>query len=70
MISYDDPSIMSLTEKLDPAVGQVPYNQLSLTFLEINEGGDFPVDLEAVDYRKYFHLRLRHKELLFDTGTL
>ena len=70
MISYDDPSIMSLTEKLDPAVGQIPYNQLALTFLEINEGSDEPLDLDALDYRKYFHLRLLHRELLFDSGSL
>jgi hypothetical protein len=39
------------------AVGQVEYNELSLMFLEIVKDGDNPIDMDALDYKKYIHLR-------------
>ena len=69
MLEFDDPSISSIEESLNvKEVGKVPYNQLALMFLEVVEYGDYAIDLDALDYKKYIHIRYKqidkHKVLV------
>ena len=38
-------------------VGKVPFSNVAKTLLEVVEGGDYTVDLDAVDYRRFIHIR-------------
>jgi hypothetical protein len=37
----------------------VHYTDLALMFLEIVEYGDYAIDLDALDYKKYIHIRYK-----------
>ena len=71
MLEYDDPSIKSISEVLDyDTVGKVGYKELALLFLEFPLDGDYPQDMEAVDYQKYIHLRYKQIENKFVDGKI
>ena len=71
MLQYGDPDISSIAEEMKyEKVGKVNFGDLSLPLLEITQGGDSTVDLEEDDYRKYFHMRVRHIQKNFVDGEL
>ena len=51
-------------------VGKVEFSKVSKPLLEILNGGDYTVDLEEADYRRYIHLRADHIEKKFENGEI
>lgn len=50
MFEYGDPDISSIAEEIK-LTDKVIYKDISMPLLEITEGGDSTVDLDADDYR-------------------
>lgn len=71
MLGFAAPKISSVEEGMDyDEVGRVPFSQVSKPLLEILEGGDSTVDLEALDYRRFIHIRADHIEKKFVNGEM
>jgi len=71
MLQYGEPDISSIAEEMKyEKVGKVNFGEISLPLLEIVQGGDSTVDLEEDDYRKYFHMRVRHIQKNFVNGVM
>ena len=51
-------------------VGKVPFSKVSKPLLEIVEGGDNTVDLDAIDYMRYIHIRADLIEKKFVNGEM
>ena len=51
-------------------VGKVPFSNVSKPLLEIVEGGDSNVDLDAIYYRRYIHIRADLIEKKFVDGEM
>jgi hypothetical protein len=61
MLGFMGPKISSVQEGMDyKLVGKRYFTQMSKPLLEILEGGDIPIDIDALDYRKYIHIRVAH----------
>ena len=71
MLTHSGPKISSIEDKLEAlSIGRIPYSTLAKTYLEVTEEGDYTVDLEAVDYLKYMHIRFNHIEKVFKNGKM
>ena len=71
MLEFDSPATSSIAEVLDyEAVGRVGYTELALLFLEVVKDGDYPVDLDALDYKRYIHIRYKQIEKKFVDGVM
>ena len=71
MLEFDDPDIKSITEAFDyNEVGHVGYDSLPLLLLEINRGSDKPVDIDELDYKRYFNVRYKQIEKHFVDGEM
>jgi hypothetical protein len=69
MLEFGEPSTTSLIKNLEyEQIGKVHYNQLALQFLEIKRGEDVALDLEAMNYKQFFHLRYKHVIVEFDAN--
>ena len=61
MLQFSQPEISSVTGILNyKEHGMVTHDHFFASYLEIVRDGDSSTDIEALDYRKYFHLRYRH----------
>lgn len=47
-------------------VGKVHFDLVSRPLLEIQQGGDTTIDLDAIDYRRFFHVRINNIEKKFN----
>ena len=60
MLQFGDPTISSIEESLDvEGVGDVFLNDVASMYLEIVEYGDYAIDLDALDYKRFIHLRYK-----------
>jgi hypothetical protein len=51
-------------------VGKREFSKMSKPLFEILSDGNNPVDLDAVDYKKYIHIRAVHIEKKFIDGKI
>ena len=71
MLGFSEPKISSVEEGMDyENVGKVAFSQVSKPLLEIVEGGDNTIDLDAINYRQYIHIRADHIEKKFLEGKM
>ena len=66
MLGFQGPDILQVSEKFDHQYAGVQKLALMQPYLEILEGGDNTVDLEAQDYRRFIHLRVNNIVKNFD----
>ena len=71
MLEFDDPDVKSITQVFDyEEVSHVGYDSLPLLFLEINRGSDKSIDIDELDYKRYFSLRYKQIEKRFVDGEM
>ena len=71
MLGYSAPSVLQVGESLNSLEVGTPLLRNIQPYLEILEGGDETVDLEAENYRQYIHIRINNYRKTFDeTGQM
>jgi hypothetical protein len=71
MLGFSAPKISSVEEGMNyDNVGKVGFSKVSKPLLEILEGGDYTVDLDQIDYRRFIHIRADHIEKKFVDGEM